>query len=90
MHSHKSGGVGVPLLFARHAVTLPAAEGQCLLTSTKLRCLMTEAHSVHLPCYLTAEQQELTMKPLDSTTDALIITPSSYAIRPGIIPKMVH
>ena len=41
--SHPPGG-RLPLLSARPAVTSPAAEHHCPLASTKLYCLVTEAH----------------------------------------------
>jgi len=41
--SHPSGG-SLPLLFARLAVTFPAAEHHRPLAGTKLYCLVTEAH----------------------------------------------
>jgi len=41
--SHPSGG-RLPLLFARPAVTSPAAEHHRPLAGTKLYCLVTEAH----------------------------------------------
>jgi len=37
-------GGRLPLLSARPAVTFPAEEHHCLSTSTKLYCLVTEAH----------------------------------------------
>jgi len=40
--SHPPGGT-LTLLFARPAVTFPAAEHHCLLAGTKLYCLVTEA-----------------------------------------------
>jgi len=41
--SHPSGG-RLPLLFTRPMVTFPAAESHHPLASTKLYCLVTEAH----------------------------------------------
>ena len=41
--SHPSGG-RLPLLSARPAVTIPAAEHHRPLAATKLYCLVTEAH----------------------------------------------
>jgi len=41
--SHPPGG-RLPLLFARPAVTFPASEHHHFLASTKLYCLVTEAH----------------------------------------------
>ena len=41
--SHPPGG-RLPLLFARPAVTFPAAEHHRPLAGTKLYCLVTEAH----------------------------------------------
>jgi len=37
-------GSRLPLLFARPAVTFPAAEHHCPLAGTKLYCLVTQAH----------------------------------------------
>ena len=41
--SHPPGG-RLPLLSARPAVSFPAAQHHCRLASTKLYCLVTEAH----------------------------------------------
>jgi len=43
--SHPPGN-RLPLLSARHAVTFPTAEHNCPLASTKLYCLVTEAHKL--------------------------------------------
>ena len=73
MHSHKPGG-RLPLLSARPAVTFPAIRHHCPQTSTKLYCLVTEAHryeKLAQSFYAVVPGRDSNPRPLDRKSDTL-------------------
>jgi len=73
--SHLPGG-RLPLLSARPAVTFPAEERHSPSTSTKLYCLVTEAHrceQLAKGCYAALSQWELNPPPIDRKCNALTL-----------------
>ena len=73
MHSHKPGG-RLPLLSARPAVTLPAVGHHRPPASTKLYCLVTEAHrceKLAQSFYAVVPGRDANPRPLDRESDAL-------------------
>jgi len=69
-----SPGGRLPLLSARLVVTFPAKECHRPLTSTKLYCLMTEAHmceQLAQSCYAALSRWELNPRPIDRKYNAL-------------------
>jgi len=63
-------GGRLPLLSARPAVTFPEDEWHRSLTSTKLYCLVTEAHrceQLAQGCYAALSCSELNSGPIDRT-----------------------
>jgi len=75
--SHPPGG-RLPLLTARPAVTVPAAEHHHPLAGTKLYCLVTEAHR----CEQLAQGCYAAFAPsLIGTHDLLIASPTLHLLR---------
>jgi len=69
-----SPGSRLPLFSTRPAVTFPAEERHCPLTSTKLNCLVTEAHrceQLAQGCYAALPRWELNPWPNDRKSNAL-------------------
>ena len=72
-----SAGSRLPLLSTRPAVTIPAKERHCPSTSTKLYCLVTEAHrceQLAQGCYAALSQWELNPRPIDHKFNALSLS----------------
>jgi len=64
----------LPLLSARPVVIFPAEERHHPLTSTKLYCLVTDAHGCEQlaqDCYAALSQWELNPRPIDHESNAL-------------------
>jgi len=77
--SHPPGG-RLPLLSARRAVTFPAEERHRPSDSTKLYCLVIEAHECEQlaqGCYSTARRPGLKLASTESQSDALATRLSS-------------
>ena len=78
--SHLPGG-RLPLLFARHAVTLPSAEHHRPLAGTQLYCLVTEAHRWRLGVNsLPKVVTQLRLEYRIWTHDLLIANPTIYPL----------
>jgi len=79
--SYPSGKM--PLLSARPAVIFTAKERHLPLTSTKLYCLVTEAHKCEQlaqGCYSALSQWELNSKPVDRKSQLLTGTPLCHVV----------
>jgi len=74
----------MPLLSARPAVTIPAAEHHRTLAGTKLYCLVTEAHrceQLAQGCYADLPQvgfEPISPRPVDHKSNALTILPPRH------------
>ena len=74
----RQSALRLPLLSARPAVTFPAEERPLPSTSTKLYCLVTEAHKCEQlaqGCYATSSRWKLNPRPSDSKVRLLTLAP---------------
>jgi len=73
----------LPLLFVRPAVTFPTEEHHYPLASTKLYCLVTEAHGceqIAHRCYLEEDHQRFEPTTFWIASECFIIMPPGYTV----------